>query len=930
MADYRSEFEENSEFVASISTENADVGPSFESNEDYTASLSEVNEFTLESSDNETFEATFTERVGNGVGGEHNDLDGRQDNDCHPMSSITNLNQTLSTMNSTIITRFVADESNIENLQSDSLVVKGRLTTVETQTGTLETDIANVTQRLTAAEADIDTLDTNKLSATQADIDYARIDRTNINKAWVEDLLVQGEIIAQSGTIYYLSAVQVNASSISAGTLDVQRLIVTDSETGEKYLVHFDESGSAIKEKLDGNIVSDETITTGKIADNAITADKITANNIVGTGGWINMADGTFDYQNASKGTGISWDGETLSIKANSITIGGVTGATTQNVSKAKEEAISSANSATDTKLESYSTTTDMNSAIENHHDDTKADQSSLDSTNKVVETKADQSSLDSTNKVVETKANQSALDETNTEVSKKANQTDLEATNTEVSKKADQTSLDATNTEVSKKANQTDLDTTNSNLDTTNQNVATLQNIVDNTIETWFYNGVPTLSNLPASEWTTTELKNRHIGDLYYDNQTGYAYRFVVNGSTYSWTQLADSATAEALALSKAKKRVFVSTPSVPYDVGDLWVNTSGDTKVCTTARTSAESYSADDWVKSSNYTDDTVANLAKQSAENAQTTANEATTKADNAQADATQALSDAEKAQTSADNATTKATEAQSTATSAQTKANEAQTTAEGAQSTAQSAQTKADAVGTDLANNYTKTSDLADVATSGSYEDLSAKPTIPSKTSELTNDSDFIDTSYHDDTKYDADNPNGYTDDTFAAEAAGQAQTAQTSANEAQSIAKSATTKAENAQETANNAMSELSNKASASDVVNLSNEVGKQASAIASQGETIEDVRAYMTFNSDGLYVGKSSDAIKTRMSPDSFSIVTGEIGSESELAKFTQNALEVRNVETDNEVGFFDDWAIRKGNYISGKGYNLNDMWIGG
>lgn len=865
MADYRSEFEENSEFVASISTENADVVPSFESNEDYTASLSEVNEFTLESSDNETFEATFTERVGNGVGGEHNDLDGRQENDCHPMSSITNLNQTLSTMNSTIITRFVADESNIENLQSDSLVVKGRLTTVETQTGTLETDIAEVTQRLTAAEADIDTLDTNKLSATQADIDYARIDRTNINKAWVENLLVQGEIIAQSGTIYYLSAVQVNASSISAGTLDVQRLIVTDSETGEKYLVHFDESGSAIKEKLDGNIVSDETITTGKIADNAITADKITANNIVGTGGWINMADGTFDYQNASKGTGISWDGETLSIKANSITIGGVTGATTQNVSKAKEEAISSANSATDTKLESYSTTTDMNTAIENHHDDTKADQSSLDTTNKVVDTKADQSSLDSTNKVVETKANQSALDETNTEVSKKANQTDLEATNTEVSKKA----------------NQTDLDTTNSNLDTTNQNVATLQNIVDNTIETWFYNGVPTLSNLPASEWTTTELKNRHIGDLYYDNQTGYAYRFVVNGSTYSWTQLADSATAEALALSKAKKRVFVSTPSVPYDVGDLWVNTSGDTKVCTTAKTSAESYSADDWVKSSNYTDDTVANLAKQSAENAQTTANEA-------------------------------------------------QTTAEGAQSTAESAQTKADAVGTDLANNYTKTSDLADVATSGSYEDLSAKPTIPSKTSELTNDSDFIDTSYHDDTKYDASNPNGYTDDTFAAEVAGQAQTAQTSADEAQNIAKNATTKADNAQETADNAMSELSNKASASDVVDLSTEVNKQASAIASQGETIEDVRAYMTFNSDGLYVGKSSDAVKTRMSSDAFSIVTGEIGSESELAKFTQNALEVRNVETDNEVGFFDDWAIRKGEYISGKGYNLNDMWIGG
>lgn len=35
-------------------------------------------------------------------------------------------------------------------------------------------------------------------------------------------------------------------------------------------------------------------------------------------------------------------------------------------------------------------------------------------------------------------------------------------------------------------------------------------------------------------------------------------------------------------------------------------------------------------------------------------------------------------------------------------------------------------------------------LATVATSGSYVDLSNKPTIPTKTSELTNDSDFIDT------------------------------------------------------------------------------------------------------------------------------------------------------------------------------------------
>lgn len=45
-------------------------------------------------------------------------------------------------------------------------------------------------------------------------------------------------------------------------------------------------------------------------------------------------------------------------------------------------------------------------------------------------------------------------------------------------------------------------------------------------------------------------------------------------------------------------------------------------------------------------------------------------------------------------------------------------------------------------TDLTNNYTKTSNLASVALSGSYNDLSNKPTIPTKVSELNNDSGFI--------------------------------------------------------------------------------------------------------------------------------------------------------------------------------------------
>lgn len=58
-------------------------------------------------------------------------------------------------------------------------------------------------------------------------------------------------------------------------------------------------------------------------------------------------------------------------------------------------------------------------------------------------------------------------------------------------------------------------------------------------------------------------------------------------------------------------------------------------------------------------------------------------------------------------------------------------------------------------TDLKNaldSKANTSDLSSVATSGDYEDLTNTPTIPTKTSDLTNDSGFIDNTVNDLTNY----------------------------------------------------------------------------------------------------------------------------------------------------------------------------------
>ena len=179
-------------------------------------------------------------------------------------------------------------------------------------------------------------------------------------------------------------------------------------------------------------------------------------------------------------------------------------------------------------------------------------------------------------------------------------------------------------------------------NLIKNSQVIADLQNQVDGAIETWFYDGVPTLKNAPASSWTTDKEKDTHLGDLYYDNKTGKAYRFAKDGNTYKWTIITDTDIAKALSdASKAqetadgKMKVFSTQPTPPYQVGDIWVNatypTDGSTYKnevlrCQTLKAAGSPFAIADWIKASKYTDDTVANAAKAAAEKAQKAAEKA----------------------------------------------------------------------------------------------------------------------------------------------------------------------------------------------------------------------------------------------------------------------------------------------------------------
>lgn len=181
-------------------------------------------------------------------------------------------------------------------------------------------------------------------------------------------------------------------------------------------------------------------------------------------------------------------------------------------------------------------------------------------------------------------------------------------------------------------------------NLIKNSQVITDLQNQVDGAIETWFYEGVPTLNNAPASSWATDKEKETHLGDLYYDNKTGKAYRFAKDGNTYKWTIITDTDIAKALSdASKAqetadgKMKVFSTQPTPPYQVGDIWVNATypsdgstykNEVLRCQTDKKAGSQFAIADWIKASKYTDDTVANAAKKAAEEAKKAAETAQT--------------------------------------------------------------------------------------------------------------------------------------------------------------------------------------------------------------------------------------------------------------------------------------------------------------
>ena len=131
-------------------------------------------------------------------------------------------------------------------------------------------------------------------------------------------------------------------------------------------------------------------------------------------------------------------------------------------------------------------------------------------------------------------------------------------------------------------------------------ETIANLSTQIDGKAETWRQ------STDPAANWTTDELKAQHKGDLW--NNTENQKTYIYNGS--AWQEMTSTPPRAVFDAIDGKAQIFVKQPTTPYDVGDLWFDSSSaDIMTCTTARESGN-FNAADWEKRNKYTDDSSLN--------------------------------------------------------------------------------------------------------------------------------------------------------------------------------------------------------------------------------------------------------------------------------------------------------------------------------
>lgn len=146
---------------------------------------------------------------------------------------------------------------------------------------------------------------------------------------------------------------------------------------------------------------------------------------------------------------------------------------------------------------------------------------------------------------------------------------------------------------------------------------IEALQKEVDGAIETWYLEGDPTATGF-VNPWPADDTKDEHIGDLYFDTNTGKSYRyFKKDDGNYVWQIITDSELTQAMQDIQNLQTEVDGKVTIYYDktepnlnsvnIDDLWIKPDGNFYQCTGTKNADGTVSNKKW-ELANITIDTV----------------------------------------------------------------------------------------------------------------------------------------------------------------------------------------------------------------------------------------------------------------------------------------------------------------------------------
>lgn len=206
-----------------------------------------------------------------------------------------------------------AIHASINELEADNVTISGNLDAATARIGTLESNSATIAMLqsdyltaneiestyITAVQIASEYAKIENLDATYATIDLANIDIADVGTFMANAGLITTATIVDGHITGYLDSVEVNANNITAGTLTVDRLIISGTDKSIIYAINnAGDLTSTETDTINGDVITKRTIsadhiiagtiTSNELHSDSVTTDKLAANSV--TAGKISVA----------------------------------------------------------------------------------------------------------------------------------------------------------------------------------------------------------------------------------------------------------------------------------------------------------------------------------------------------------------------------------------------------------------------------------------------------------------------------------------------------------------------------------------------------------------------------------------------------------------------------------------------------------------